>query len=157
MIDKDNLKFDKMSVFDNVKDIGFINFVDLKQVKNPVIFDTNFLFVTFQFNVDIISELKRLFGNAYSLFIYEGTLYELENLLNSKSKNKKYIRLIMSMLRIYGFKIIKSSQRYVDKDILDNLCEFVYIATNDKELKLKIHKNNYRTIYLRQKNFLEIY
>ena len=125
---------------------------------NKIIFDTNFLFTTFQFNVDVINEIKNMFGKNYKLYIYSGTLIELENLKKKKTKNKKYIPLIMKMLKIYNFEIIKNKNDYVDEVILNNLNEKIIIATNDKELRKKIKEKNplIKIILLRQKNYLII-
>ena len=60
------------------------------------------------------------------------------------------------MLRLYNFKIIKSDIKYIDEQILSNLNKKVLIATNDKELRELIHAQQYRVLFLRQKNYLNI-
>ncbi len=150
-------KFEKKSIEEIRTKIKEIEFKDIKNdEKIPIIFDTNFLFVTFQFNIDIIDELIRLFGNKYQLFIYEGTIKELSNLEKKKTKNKMYIPLIAKMLQLYNFQIIKSNKEYIDEQILDNVKSKIIIATNDKLLRLEIKKNGGKVLFLRQKKYLEL-
>ena len=77
-------KFEKFTVEKSTLDLEKVDMDYVKGVKNPIIFDTNFLFVTFQFNVDIISEMRRVIGSKYSLFIYEGTIDELKSVERKK-------------------------------------------------------------------------
>jgi len=149
-------KFTKFSIENSILDLEKINFNKIDKNQTNIIFDTNFLFVTFQFNVDIISEIRKLFGSKFNLFIYEGTISELTNLEKKKTKNKRFLPLIIKMLKIYNFKIIKSEQTYIDEQIMSNLDKNFLIATNDKELRQKIQKKRFKVIYLRQKSYLEV-
>lgn len=149
-------KLEKFSFTKSTLDLERVDFSDLITTINPIIFDTNFLFVTFDFKVDVISELKKVIGGNYNLFIYEGTLGELESIERKGDKNKKFLPLIVKMLHLYNFKIIKSTANYIDEQILSNLNLNVLVATNDKELRLKIWKKNFKVLYLRQKQYFEI-
>jgi len=149
-------KFEKFSIVNSTKDLEKISFSSIKKNEVNIIFDTNFLFVSFQFNVDVIDELRKLFGTKFNLFIYEGTILEIANLETKKTKNKNIIPLIGKMLKLYSFKIIKSTQTYIDDQILENLTTYIYIATNDKELRLKIQNQRFKVVYLRQKAYLEV-
>lgn len=148
-------KFPKFSFISSVN-LEKVNFKDLDDVNPPIIFDTNFLFVTFQYRIDLVSELKRVVGGTLNLYIYEGTLKELEGVQLKGDKNKKYLKLISKMLEVYNFKIIKSKRDYVDDQILENITHNIYIATNDKALKKKIKEKLGKVIYLRQHKYLEI-
>ena len=149
-------KFEKYSFNKATVDIQRVEFQYVLDAENPVIFDTNFLFVTFEFNIDIISQLEKLVGTNYSLYIYEGTLNELENIEKKKDKNKKFLPLITTMLKKYNFKIIKSNQTYIDDQILENAEKNILIATNDKELRKSLWSLPCRVLYMRQKSYLEI-
>lgn len=149
-------KFSKFAIKDTVFDIPKVNFDEILEHQNPIIFDTNFLFTTFEFKIDVIADLKRVIGASYNLYIYEGTISELENIEKKGEKNKKYLPLIVKMLHLYHFKIIKSKKKYIDDQILEKLNKKVLIATNDKELRLKIWDEHSRVLYMRQKKYLEI-
>jgi rRNA-processing protein FCF1 len=131
---------------------------DLKKEDTNILFDTNFLFVTFKFKIDLISELDNIFSKKKKLFIYASTLGELESLKNRKSKARKLIPVALKFLEKYDFKIIENSKNetYVDKLIIDNLTTKLIIATNDKKLRKEItHINSkIKFLYLRQKNYL---
>jgi hypothetical protein len=133
-----------------------VSFDEVLKDPNPIIFDTNFLFVPFEFTIDIISNIEHLVGKNYSFYIYEGTLSELKNIEKKKDKNKKFLPLITTMLSRYQFKIITSNQEYIDDQILENADKGVLIATNDKELRQKLWKIPCKVLYMRQKSYLEI-
>jgi len=147
-------KFQKFSFLESVKNLLRCNIEELKE-KNSIIIDTNFLFVTFETPIDFISELERLFGKNYHLYVYEPTLLELDELSRRKTKNKKYLPLIAKMLFLYKFKVIKSDERYADELILKSLKKNMIIATNDKELRKRIWKKKGRVLYMRNKAYFE--
>ena len=133
-------KFEKQDFTQLTKDLEYTTFEKVQQSKNPIILDTNFLFITFEFRIDLIAELRRLISSKYSLYIYEGTIDELKSVERKGDKNKKFLPLIAKMLHVYDFKIIKSNQKYIDQQILENLDDNVIVATNDKELRQTIQK-----------------
>ena len=148
---------EKFERFDVSKiDLERVNFSDILEERNPIIFDTNFLFVTFEFRVDIISEIRRVISSKYSLYIYEGTIKELAAIQEKKDKNKRFLPLISKMLKLYGFKIIKSQKDYIDAQIIENMDKRIIVATNDKNLRHKIKRLGSRVLYLRQKNYLDL-
>lgn len=149
-------KFKKERFVNRLEKLPFVDFETVLHDQEPIIFDTNFLFVTFEFRIDIISELHRLVGTNYSLYIYEGTLDELQNIEDKGDKNKKFLPLIAKMLKIYGFKIISSKQSYIDDQILENAPKGVIVATNDANLRKQLWAIPSRVLYMRQKHYLEI-
>jgi hypothetical protein len=149
-------KFKPFTIDDYEINIPKISYDKIEMDNFPIIFDTNFLFVTFEFNIDVIAELKRLVSSNFTLYIYEGTISELKNIERKKEKNKKFLPLIMKMLTLYKFKIIKSNLNYIDDQILENINGKSLIATNDKELRNKIRKQGKKVLYMRNKSYLEI-
>ena len=149
-------KLEAFTIKNSTFDLKTTTIEEVTKIKNPIIFDTNFLFTTFNFRIDVIAEIERLIGKNYKLYIYEGTIGELESIERKKEKNKKYLPLIVKMLHIYNFKIIKSNQTYIDDQILENLSKKILIATNDKKLRQEIQSQQNKVIYLRQKSYLEI-
>jgi len=149
-------KFKKFSIDNYKEEFLFVSFDDILVTKNPIIFDTNFLFITFEFKIDVISEIRKIIAGDFNLFIYEGTIKELKDIEKYKTKNKKFLPLIMAMFKKYNFKVISSDEKYVDAQILSNLNSKVILATNDKALRLEIWKKRFKVLYLRQKAYLEI-
>ena len=138
--------------------IAITKFQEENSSKYTLIFDTNFLFVPFEFRVEIISEIQRILGNNVSFAIIEQSIYELEEIEKKKKKNKKFLPLIATLIKVYNVSIItelNSKNHYVD-DVLFQLPKEYIIATNDKELKKRIWDNGRRTIFMRQKSYLDI-
>ncbi len=153
-------KFEKYSFNKATVELERVQFNSLEEQKTteivPIIFDTNFLFVTFEFNIDLIAQIERLVGTKTQFYIYAGTLSELENIERKGDKNKKFLPLITTMFRRYNFKIIESEQNYIDDQILENSSKGILVATNDKELRQLLWKVPCRVLYMRQKSYLEI-
>ena len=149
-------KFEPFSIKNSIEKIPKTEFKKILKDPNPLILDTNFLFISFEQKIDLISELERIIGSNFTLYIYEGTINELISIENKKTKNKKLIPLIAKMLNIYRFKIITSKKKYIDEQILENLNDKVIITTNDKKLRMKIQSEKKRVIYMRQKKYLEL-
>lgn len=138
--------------------ISISDFYEKNKSKYTLIFDTNFLFVPFEFRVEIISEIQRILGNNVSFAIIEQSIYELEEIEKRKTKNKKFLPLIATLIKVYNVSIItelNSKNHYVD-DVLFQLPEEYIIATNDKELKKRIGEDGRKVIFMRQKSYLDI-
>ena len=149
-------KLERFSIEKTSIDLEKVFFKDIFNYGKPIILDTNFLFIPFEFKIDIISELKRIIGSDFNLFIYSGTIDELKDIEKKKTKNRKFLPLIMTMLHRYNIKIISSKKKYIDEQILENLNEKIIVATNDKELRQKILSESCRVVYMRQKRYLEL-
>jgi rRNA-processing protein FCF1 len=149
-------KLIKFSLREHLDKLPVVDYSQVQSAHRPIICDTNFLFTTFEFRLDVIAELKRLVGSTFTLYIFEGTCHELLSIENQKTKNKRFLPLIAKMLELYKFSIISSEQSYVDKDILELVQSPVLVATNDKPLRQYLIKKGVKVLFLRQKNHLEI-
>ena len=127
--------------------------------KEVLVFDTNFLFVPFEFRVEIISEIEKILGNSVQFCIVEETLKELEMIEKKRDKNKKFLPLIATLLKRYNFVILTNCVNdeitYVD-DILCLMPKKFVIATNDKLLKQRLWKIPKRVIFMRQMSYLDL-
>ena len=132
-----------------------------------ILLDTNFLLIPAAFNVDIFSELNRLFPRN-KLFILDLSIGELKNIeLKQKGKYKQEARLGLQMIKKYKISTIKTEKHInaskststipVDNLIVDFALTGGYlVATQDKEIKVKLKKQNKKSITLRQKKYLII-
>ena len=114
-----------------------------------IILDTNFILSCLNFKIDFISEIKRISNFNYELYIFEGTLKELEN--------KKLGKLALDIIKNKNIRVINSKNSYVDEDILSLKGDYI-IATNDKalikKLKLPIIRIKQKKYLILQKNVL---
>jgi rRNA-processing protein FCF1 len=123
-----------------------------------VIFDSNFLFVPFQFQIDIFEELGKLLGKAEPI-ILTTTFEELETLARKRSpkmsiqasaalelaKKCKAVEAKMKLRESYDDVIVRTA---VDSDYL--------VATNDSNLRKRLRESGVAVVFLRQKSHLEI-
>ncbi|MEK6886944.1 MAG: PIN domain-containing protein [Nanoarchaeota archaeon] len=123
-------------------------------MKAKVLLDTNMIMVPAQFKVDIYEEINRLMEVPYDLYVLDKSLDELDAIIeHQRGKEKAAARLAKAILEAKKPKTLKTTSKdYVDKIIL-GLKGYI-VATNDKELRLKLKKEGVRTILLRQKNHL---
>lgn len=142
--------------------IDYAEFLKGNTSKEVLVFDTNFLFVPFEFRVEIISEIQRILGKSVTFAILEESLYELEKIEQKKTKNKKFLPLIATLLKRYNVQILQNHPKsnirtpnFVD-NLLTSLPSSWVIATNDKELKQTLWKIPRRVIFMRQKSYLDI-
>lgn len=107
-----------------------------------------------KFKVDIYEEINRLCEFPVELYVLDKSLQELDNIIeHQRGKEKAAARLAKAILTHKKPKTLKTTSKdYVDKVIL-GLRGYI-VATNDKELRLKLKKKGVRTILLRQKNHL---
>ena len=133
-----------------------------------ILLDTNFLLIPAAFNVDIFSEFNRIFPKN-KLFILDKSIEELINIeLKQKGKYKQEARLGLQMVKKYKISTIKTEKHInaykststipvVDDLIVDFAITGDYlVATQDKEIKVKLKKHNKKNITLRQKKYLII-
>ena len=137
-------------------------------MRTHIFLDANFILIPAQLNIDIYSEFNRLILDPYDLIVLSVILSELEKkieLNKTKTKLAQEFRLSKQILDHQVFKIInveKKSNEYVDNILLQqaimskNAGDFVYIATNDKELRRKCRENKIRNIFIRNEKYLGV-
>ncbi len=112
--------------------------------------------ISFQFNVDIISELEKTLP-SYKLIVPDFIIKELIGLKKvSKGKNKVAAGIALQLVKHEPF-IIKKIPRLKNEKVDDALLRISKVlCTNDKELKENARKKGISVCYLRQKKYLEI-
>jgi rRNA-processing protein FCF1 len=109
--------------------------------------------IPIQFNVDIFTELQRL---GYDEFIVpQAVVNELKMLAKrSKGMDKTAAKVALSLSE--RCKIVEETG--VADDVIVRLAEDIgsAVLTNDIELKNRLYKKGIITVYLRQRNRLEI-
>ncbi len=112
--------------------------------------------MSFQFNVDIISELEKILP-SYKLIVPSFIIMELTGLKKgSKGKNKIAATIALKLAKNEPF-IIKEIPRLKNEKVDDALVRISKVlCTNDKELKEKARNKGISVCYLRQKKYLEL-
>ena len=123
-----------------------------------VILDSNFLFVPFQFHVDIFDELEALLGR-YEPIVLSTTLEELKSLTRKRSvKMQRQASAVLELVRRCEVVDVekKPSESYDDIILRIARKSKSPVATNDKELRRKLRGEGVAVIFLRQKSHLEM-
>ncbi|MDH5440097.1 MAG: hypothetical protein OEZ48_10980 [Candidatus Bathyarchaeota archaeon] len=123
-----------------------------------VILDSNFLFIPFQFKIDILEELKNLVGKLEPV-VLSSTIEELEKLATEKTEKTR--RQALSALRLTERCTVVNVEigptESYDDVIVRKAKEWnCSVATNDRELRRRLRVELISVIYLRQKKRLEL-
>ncbi|MGV8171947.1 MAG: PIN domain-containing protein [Candidatus Woesearchaeota archaeon] len=124
-----------------------------------IIFDTNFLLIPIQFKVDIFAEVKRLLSEPYELFVYQGSIDELNDLAKGNSKAAIIARTAIKLIKQKNLKSLPNSinEKYADKLILEGVTSKDIVCTQDQALKrlLKNRHKGIKLITLKSKKYLD--
>ena len=123
-----------------------------------VILDSNFLFIPFQFQIDVLEELKNLLGKSEPV-VLSTTLEELKNLAREKSEKTRRRALLALKIaeKCAIVSVEKDPAETYDDVILRKAKEWTCpVATNDRNLRKRLRKEAIPTIYVRQRKKLEL-
>lgn len=130
--------------------------------RTKVILDTNFVLIPGEMGVDIFSEIRRLLSEPYDLFILDKCEEELKTIIQREGKRKSGFnaKLGLVLIKQKNLKTLSSStSKYADEALLElaqKAPEKTIIATQDKDLRLKLKSLGVRVIQLRQKKHLTL-
>ena len=117
--------------------------------------DTNFLMAVGQFKIDVFSELM-VFGKP-ELFTIDKVIDELYNLSEGKGKDSKAARLAIELISMKGVIVIKTDGTDADTEIEKVAAEEGYtVCTTDKELAMRLKREEILVIGVKQKKMLAV-
>jgi len=120
-----------------------------------ILLDTNFILDILRYKVDF-SAFQDLDEKA-ELFMSSEILREIRSIANRKTKEGRLAMIALKLIENGQIKVVQSLKREVDEDLI---ClakkEGFIVATNDKDLKEKLKKENVRVICLRNKKKIEV-
>lgn len=124
-----------------------------------VILDSNFLFIPFQFQMDIFEGLKRLLNRKFEPVILSPTYKELQKLAE-KGSPKLRRQALLALELAERCRVIEVERRpeETNDDVIVRVARKwgCPVATNDRTLKRRLRDMKVAVIYLRQKSRLEI-
>jgi len=127
-------------------------------VTAKVILDSNFLFIPFQFRIDIFEELENLLGKVEPI-VLSTTLEELTNLVKKGpgKTSREASGAIEFTKKCKVLKVEKKPRESYDDVILRVARELKCpVATNDARLRKRLREARVTTIFLRQKSHLDV-
>jgi len=130
-----------------------------KKEKVKVVFDSNFLFVPSQFQLDIFEELANLLNQRFDPILLSPTQKELQKLAKEGSpKTRQQASLALKLAEeCRVVRIEKGLEETHDDVIVRVAAEWKCpVATNDRELRKRLRKLRVPVIFLRQRRRLEL-
>lgn len=127
-----------------------------------MLLDTNFLLLPFQRRIDIFEEIPKLLQRQVRLLILPQILDELHRLVNQgSSKEARAAQSAIEALDQFGAIVTDLPDSIQGLDGDSALLQYAQkvnavVATNDRELRLKLVKHGSRVIYLRKLAILAI-
>jgi len=125
----------------------------------PVFIDTNFFFVPFRFKVDIFEEFNRILDFSFEIILLSVVQEELVKLTEKNAgKEKREARAALQLARRCKRKEVRAIKGESVDDVILRVAreENGIVATNDKDLRDRLKRENIRIIYLRSKTHLQI-
>jgi rRNA-processing protein FCF1 len=126
----------------------------------PILLDVNFLLLPAQFSVDIVGELERLFNGAVNGVVPRPVYEELKSLARtSDTKRGRHATLAVHLVdkRFDVLDVELQPDETVDDLLLRTALATGYpVATNDRALRKQLRDLNITTVYLRQRNRLDV-
>ncbi len=122
----------------------------------PIILDTNFLLLPFQFKINILLELEYLVDVSHHYVISSRTLGELRKIGRSVGKDGMAARLALKLVEANKAKIsVVESDEYVDKWIEEYaLANRAIVCTNDAQLRRRLMDLDVKVISMKSKSKL---
>jgi len=139
-------------------------------LENLIVIDANFILLPFQFKIDYLYDIDSQLEGRTVFVLFKQILDELEAKRVREPNATKFIMNLKSGLsylennnenyNIVYKHITKSTEESTDDFLVRNCQELkgkenrVYLASNDVDLRRKVRKIGFSTIFLRQKKFL---
>ena len=139
-------------------------------LENLIVVDANFVLLPFQFKINYLYDIDSNLEGRTVFILFKQILDELEAKRLREPNATKFIMNLKSGLsylennnknyNIVYKHITKSTEESTDDFLVRNCQELkgkenrVYLASNDVDLRRKVRKIGFSTIFLRQKKFL---
>jgi len=120
-----------------------------------VLLDTNFFLDLIRYRNDF--SLFENLEERVELFVTSEVVRELKSIANKKTKEGRLALIALELIKNQKIRVVKSLKRNVDEDLIALARnEGFIVATNDKDLKEKLKKENIKVICLRDKKKIEV-
>mgnify|MGYP001073914203 FL=1 len=124
-----------------------------------VIFDSNFLFIPSQFQLDVFEELTNLLGQRFEPVLLSPTYRELLKIAEEGSpKMRRQASLALKLAEKCRLIHIEKGQEETHDDVIVRVAAEwrCPVATNDRELRKRLRNRGIPVIFLRQRSRLEL-
>jgi len=124
-----------------------------------VILDSNFLFLPFQFKIDVLEELKTLLNRQFEPVVLSVTREEIQRIASKGGvRTRSGASLALRLAEKCRVVDVEHDVRETSDDVILRIAKEweCPVATNDRSLRRRLRDINLPVIYLRQKSRLEL-
>lgn len=124
-----------------------------------VVLDANFLFIPSQFHVDIFEELTKLLNQRFDPVLLLPTYQEIQRIAKKGSpKTRKLASLALKLAEKCSIVHVETLSGEKHDDVIVRVAKEwgCPVATNDRELRKRLRKENVPAIFLRQRAYLDM-
>ncbi len=114
-----------------------------------IIIDTNVFIYAAESKIDLFAQLK-----ANEIFTTTAVITELKKLSKGRSRKAENAKLALALIEQKGLKILHTKEK-PDKSLLEYGKKGYAVATHDRILAKQLKINGCKTIYIRQKKYME--
>ncbi len=122
----------------------------------PVLLDTNFLLLPFQFKINILDDLEYLVEQSHRFVVSSCTISELQDIGAHVGKHGMAARLALKLVEANRHRIdVVQSTQTVDDWIVDYAAKHNAIAcTNDSKLRRRLKKQGVAVVSMKSRSKL---
>jgi rRNA-processing protein FCF1 len=122
-----------------------------------IILDSNALFSSLEFRIDIFEEVRKLFNRNVEFVLLSPVKHELELLASRRSKDRRRAFFALKLAEKCKSVEVEGSEEGVDEVIIRVARSWnSSVFTNDRLLKKKLRDISIPVIYVRQKSHLAV-
>jgi rRNA-processing protein FCF1 len=122
----------------------------VKKIK--IMLDTNFFLTMVRNKIFGLEQLKQKLPVEF--YTLSRVLFELQGLGKNDKKIRKEVGLVEQIIKLNNVRVIESEISSVDDELVKLSKEYV-IATNDKELRKKVHQKGGKTVFIRSLTYID--
>jgi len=115
-----------------------------------VVLDTNFLIDLFRFKIGIEAL------EDFQIFLPQSVMRELKLISKKKTRESILAKVALEVLKKKQVTILTSFKTKTDDDLIEFAKQGYIVATNDRELRKRLKRLGFKTIYLRARKKIAV-
>jgi len=124
----------------------------LNLAKIKILLDTNFLLTMVRHKIHGFDQINQKVPAEY--YTLSRVIYELKGLSKDDKKVRNEARIVEEVLKNNCVKVLDSTMEDVDSELVELSKDYV-IATNDRELRIRVKRAGGKTVFIRSLTYID--